>query len=284
MTTRKTVLLIVGILAGLSLLVVLFAGAITGFVFYSIGNSEAARTAKTFLRKNEKLKSEVGEVRDFGWFVTGQINSRNNDGNAALSLKVIGVERTVNAMVQLAYRNDQSWRVTGAAYEDEAGKMVELLEKYETDEGSDENVEAPSVSPLDADVEDDGRTFSSPETDSPSDDSESDAESPITQVSASDFAAEALRPGAPTLVYFWAEWCGPCRKMKPGLTAVAENYEGRARVVAVNVDESSALTQRYAITGIPTLLLMKDGKEIERIVGGVGENAISNLLNKHLTE
>ncbi len=100
----------------------------------------------------------------------------------------------------------------------------------------------------------------------------------------SNFEKDVLGSDKPVLVDFWAEWCGPCRKMKPGLTAVAENYEGRARVVAVNVDESSALTQRYAITGIPTLLLMKDGKEIERIVGGVGENAISNLLNKHLTE
>jgi len=133
MSTKKAIIVIAGVLAGLALLVVLFVGAITGVVFYTIGNSEAAQTAKTFLQKSEKLKSDIGEVRDFGSFVTGKINTQNAEGDATIALKVIGARRTINASVQMAYQNSGSWRVTGASYVNDAGQTVELLDKYEAE-------------------------------------------------------------------------------------------------------------------------------------------------------
>ena len=74
MSTKKIVLIIAGIVAVLALIVVLFVGGIAWFAFHTIANSEAAETARTFLRSNEILKQDIGEVKDFGWFVTGNIN------------------------------------------------------------------------------------------------------------------------------------------------------------------------------------------------------------------
>jgi hypothetical protein len=130
MSTKKIILIIAGILAVLGLIVALFVGGIFWFVFHTIGTSEAAETARTFLRQNEILKSDIGEVKDFGSFVTGNVNVQNTDGEATLNLKVIGEKRNVNATVNLSYRNNRSWRVTGATY-DRDGQTVDLLRGYE---------------------------------------------------------------------------------------------------------------------------------------------------------
>lgn len=131
MTTKKLVIVIGGILAGIVLLVALFVGAIVGAAFYSIAHSEAATTAKNFLRGNERLKHEIGEVEDFGTFVTGNINAHNFDGAATLNLKVIGARRSVNATVELMYRDGHAWRVTDASYQGDGGRMISLLDTYE---------------------------------------------------------------------------------------------------------------------------------------------------------
>jgi hypothetical protein len=106
-------------------------GAIIGITFYSISKSEAATTAKTFLKNNEKLKQDIGEVKDFGAFITGSINTQNTDGAATLSLKVIGERRTINANVSLMYRDNRAWRVTDASYQNEQGQTIKLLDPYE---------------------------------------------------------------------------------------------------------------------------------------------------------
>jgi hypothetical protein len=129
MTTKKIVLIIVGIVAVLALVVVLFVGAIAWFTFHTIGNSEAAEAARTYLRNNEMLKRDIGEVKDFGSLITGSINVQNTDGEATLRLKVIGEKRTVNATVNLSYRNNRSWRVTGASY-DRDGQTIDLVQGY----------------------------------------------------------------------------------------------------------------------------------------------------------
>src|SRR5437016_3311095 len=129
MSTKKIILIIAGILAVLGLVVALFVGSIVWFAFHTIAKSEAAETARTFLRKNEILKQDIGEVKDFGSFITGNINVQNTDGEATLHLKVIGEKREVNARVDLSYRNNRSWRVTGASY-DRDGQTIDLVQGY----------------------------------------------------------------------------------------------------------------------------------------------------------
>lgn len=139
MTTKKIVLIVVGIFAVLALLVVLFVAGIGFFVFSAIGNSDAADAARTYLRSNEILKRDIGEVKDFGSFVTGNINVQNQNGEASLSLKVYGERKTVNATVDLSYRNNRNWRVTGANY-DSDGRTISLMSPYDV---------APEASPPD---------------------------------------------------------------------------------------------------------------------------------------
>ena len=132
MTTKKIVFIVVGIVAVLGLIVALFVGGIVWFTFHTIGNSEAANTARAYLRSNEKLKQDIGEVKDFGSLVTGSINVQNADGNATLKLKVYGEKKTVNATVDLSYRSNRAWRVTGANYESD-GRIVDLMSAYESE-------------------------------------------------------------------------------------------------------------------------------------------------------
>ncbi|HKO96639.1 MAG TPA: cytochrome c oxidase assembly factor Coa1 family protein [Pyrinomonadaceae bacterium] len=132
MTNKKIVIIIVSIVVGLGLLVVLFIGGIVGVALYSIGQSEAATTAKSFLRENERLKQDIGEVKDFGSIVTGNVNTENNNGTATLNIKVIGERKEVNATVDLTFRNGQPWRVVGASYTNDAGEVVELVPRSDT--------------------------------------------------------------------------------------------------------------------------------------------------------
>jgi hypothetical protein len=130
MSTKKIILIIAGILGVLALVVALFVGGIFWFVFHTIGNSEAAEASRTYLRNNQALRQDIGEVKDFGSFVTGNINFSNGDGEATLYLKVIGEKREVNARVDLSYRSNQNWRVTGASY-DRDGRTIDLMKPYE---------------------------------------------------------------------------------------------------------------------------------------------------------
>jgi hypothetical protein len=132
MTNRKIVLIILGILATITLLIVVFVGGILGFAFYSIGKSQAAETAKNFLRNNDKLKAEIGEVRDFGSFITGSVNIRDDNGEATINLKVIGARETVNATVNLLFIHGQSWRVSSASYVNRSGQTVSLQDPYDS--------------------------------------------------------------------------------------------------------------------------------------------------------
>ena len=132
MTNRKLFLIIGGILAAITLLVVIFVGGIVGFALYSIGNSQAAEVTRTFLRNNEKLKSDIGEVKDFGSVVTGSVNINNDNGNATINIKVIGSRQTVNASVNLVFVHGQDWRVISAAYVNKSGQTISLQDPYDT--------------------------------------------------------------------------------------------------------------------------------------------------------
>ena len=130
MSTRKIVLIVVGIIAVLVLIVGIFVGGIAWFVFHTIGSSDAAEKARTYLRTNEKLKQDIGEVKDFGSIVTGQINRQNMSGEATLHFKVYAERETVNATVELSYRSNRGWRVTDASYV-RNGQTIPLIEPYE---------------------------------------------------------------------------------------------------------------------------------------------------------
>ena len=105
----------------------------------------------------------------------------------------------------------------------------------------------------------------------------------VTDVSDSSFEADVLRSDQPVLVDFWAAWCAPCRMLAPTVDAVAEKYEGQARVVKLNVDDNPSVSQRYGIKGIPTLILFKGGREEERIVGATSKDAIARMIDKHVS-
>ena len=84
------------------------------------------------------------------------------------------------------------------------------------------------------------------------------------------------------LVDFWAEWCGPCRRLAPTVDALATEFDGRATVAKLNVDENPTIPERYAVRGIPTLLLFKEGELTETIVGLRGKEDIAKMIERHL--
>ena len=132
MTTKKIVLIVAGVVVVLGLLAAIFVGGIVGFALYTVGNSEAAARAKDFLRTNDKLKTDIGEVTDFGSIITGSVNVDNNNGKATLNLKVIGERKTVNASVDLVYTKGSAWRVIAASYVNSSGQTIDLLDPYDS--------------------------------------------------------------------------------------------------------------------------------------------------------
>jgi thioredoxin 1 len=107
----------------------------------------------------------------------------------------------------------------------------------------------------------------------------------VIEVNDTNFESEVVKSPQPVLVDFWAAWCGPCRMLAPTVESVAEKYQGKAKIVKLNVDENVDSSSSYGIKGIPTLILFRDGKEAERVVG-VPSNAkdyISQMLDKHLS-
>lgn len=132
MTTKKIVLMVGAVVVVLGLVVVCFVGGIVGLALYQVSNSEAAAKAKDFLRTSEKLKVEIGDVKDFGSIVTGSVNLHNGSGEAMLNLKVIGERKTVNATVHLALVSGSNWRVSSASFVNDSGATVELLDPYDS--------------------------------------------------------------------------------------------------------------------------------------------------------
>jgi thioredoxin 1 len=104
----------------------------------------------------------------------------------------------------------------------------------------------------------------------------------IFHVGDADFASQVLEAGVPVLVDFWAEWCGPCKAIAPLLDDLAKTYDGKVKVVKVNIDENPQTPRQYAVRGIPTLMLFKDGKVAGTQVGLVGKPQLTAFIDKGL--
>ncbi|MFT4968534.1 MAG: thioredoxin 1 [Chitinophagales bacterium] len=85
-----------------------------------------------------------------------------------------------------------------------------------------------------------------------------------------------------TLVDFWAEWCGPCIALGPTIEALATDFEGKVNVGKLNVDQNPETAQKFGIRNIPTILLLKDGEIVERLVGAQPKATFVEAINKHL--
>lgn len=96
------------------------------------------------------------------------------------------------------------------------------------------------------------------------------------------FEEEVLKASTPVLVDFYAEWCGPCKMIAPIIDELAGEYEGKAKIVKVNVDESPSTAQGFGVMSIPTLIFLKGGEEVDRITGALPKDALAEKLDSML--
>ncbi|MCS6960307.1 MAG: thioredoxin [Pseudanabaenaceae cyanobacterium SKYGB_i_bin29] len=102
---------------------------------------------------------------------------------------------------------------------------------------------------------------------------------PVTDAS---FEEDVLKSEIPVLVDFWAPWCGPCRMVAPVVDEIAEQYDGKIKVVKLNTDENPKIASEYGIRSIPTLMLFKDGQKVDTVVGAVPKATLANTIEKYL--
>ncbi len=107
-------------------------------------------------------------------------------------------------------------------------------------------------------------------------------ESSVIHLSDDDFETDILKGDKPALVDFWAPWCGPCRAIAPTLEELAAQFKGRVKVAKINIDDNRKTAESYNVRSIPTLILFKDGKAVETVVGLTSKDRLENLLKKVL--
>ena len=104
----------------------------------------------------------------------------------------------------------------------------------------------------------------------------------VLELNDSTFEAEVVNSSIPVLVDFWATWCGPCRKLGPVVDEIAEAYDGKVKFVKINVEESLETAKKYSFSGLPSLLVFKNGEAVERMAGLMPKSTIISNIEKHL--
>ena len=105
----------------------------------------------------------------------------------------------------------------------------------------------------------------------------------VAEVTEASFDQEVLKDKLPVLVDFWAPWCGPCRMVAPVVEAISKQFDGKLKVVKCNTDDCPDISSRYHITGIPNLIVFKNGQVADQIVGFVPQNVLAEKLNAALS-
>lgn len=104
----------------------------------------------------------------------------------------------------------------------------------------------------------------------------------IKQLNTQEFETEVEQGSGLILVDFWAPWCGPCLKIAPVLEELAGEYEGKVKIMKVNVDENRPVAEKFQINGIPTMILFKDGEKVDQSVGAAPKAQIKEFLTSHM--
>ena len=102
----------------------------------------------------------------------------------------------------------------------------------------------------------------------------------VVHVTDSNFDQEVLKSDLPTLVDFWAPWCGPCKAIGPVIDELADTYSGKVKITKMNVDENPETPGKFGIRAIPTLIFFKDGEVADQVTGAVGKTQLVALLEK----
>lgn len=104
----------------------------------------------------------------------------------------------------------------------------------------------------------------------------------IVEVSDQEFEQTVLTSDKPVFVDFWAPWCGPCRIIGPIVEELAPSYEGRVVITKMNVDDNPVVAQRFGVTSIPTLMIFKGGKVVDRAIGAMPKGALQSFIDRNL--
>ena len=104
----------------------------------------------------------------------------------------------------------------------------------------------------------------------------------VVQLTDDSFESEVKQSSVPVLVDFWASWCAPCKAISPVIDQLAEAFDGKVKVCKINVDDCQKTPAQFGVRGIPTLILFKDGKVVDQVVGVVPKHQLEGMLNKVL--
>lgn len=103
---------------------------------------------------------------------------------------------------------------------------------------------------------------------------------PATHIDADQFEEKVLKADKPVLVDFYADWCGPCKMAAPVLDELADSADGKYEIIKINVDENQELSGQHGVMSIPTVIVFKEGKEVDRKIGFAGKAGYEELLSK----